>query len=238
MKRTETPITRKNNVGAGYRDGAYEETHPAFGMIRVAHISGDMPLFGSELDLHMGCVEISITRAHRIVDGSHVWYHGEAQIIAEVRLSHAQYVEMLGRPNTGSGVPCTISYARSGPLENPEMPTPPKTAATAAQEQVRDAGNRLVGRVTAGKDRVAKLLDGKVSNKLRAEILGEFEGVEQDLKSNIPWYVKNLREAAEKVVGDAKVEVESYIGSVASRLGFKSLGELGTEAQRRLEQKD
>ena len=46
------------------------------------------------------------------------------------------------------------------------------------------------------------------------------------LPGSLDFVVKSAEEALEKATSDAKIEVEAYIGSVAQRIGLKSINQL------------
>lgn len=224
--------------GAG---GAWKETHPAYGLIGISHVSGGTgPMFGSAVENNMGSIRLTIqVDAERVhTEHGEDRYHARAGGgLVEVALTHAQWVEMISAPNRGNGVPCTVLRSRTldGVYRNlPAIaPTPPE--AEEVIESVRREG-ASVGAELAGLDaRVRAILEAKriPVSTIRA-VSEEIVGVQRGVSGRLPFLASMAVEAAERVVMAGKVEVESYVGAVARRLGFDRIGEL---AEERAEQK-
>ena len=201
----------------------YEERHPAYATVGIFHGSGASHLFGSEVDTHLSHVTLRVSRARRILTGGQVWIHGDANTILELRMSAAQYAAMVGTPNSGNGVPCTLVHVSEGEPHSYWDPPYTPHATDHAKKEVEDAGKVLAERIRGARVRIQDKLGSKVSAKLMAEVLGEFDAMDRHVTANSPYFVTALKESAEKIVSAAKVEVDAFITSAATRLGFQSL---------------
>jgi hypothetical protein len=201
----------------------YSETHPTYAMVGICHGSGATHLFGSEVDQHLSHVTLKVSRARKIVTGGQVWHYAEAAPLIELRMSPAQYAAMVGTPNSGDGVPCTLVHV--GGSEPHSYQDPPRTphATDHAKKEVEDAGKVLAEKIRDARVRIEAKLGSKVSAKLLAEVLSEFDTMDRHVTANSPYFVTALKESAEKIVSAAKTEVDAFIISAATRLGFQSL---------------
>ena len=214
------------------------ETHPAYGVIRVHRISGSPgPLFGSVLPNHDAYMEIQIARADRKHHLSQDWIHGEMAPVLSIRLTYAQFVEMIANQNSGSGIPVTLSQrqddaGRSVQYPGIEWPDGDQTEAAEVAKTFVAQGEALARKVKVSRQRMEVLVE-KLPKKLQAEILGEFGKLETELRSNMPFYLQSLREVGEKVVSGVRTEVDAVITGAATRLGFKSLRDLARAIEAR-----
>lgn len=206
-------------------------------VVHHGHSSGST-LFGSEIPSHQHVVSLTIRRAYHRACGTHDWYHAEGDIVAEVQMTAAQYAAMIGAPNSGDGVPCTLHAVRTGAVELYDNPPIVRTQTEDASDAIRKAGEDIATKARATRESIVARLDGKVSAKLLKEVTNDLDMFNQHVEKNAPWYATMLREAAENMVSTVRTEVETIITSAATRLGFKTLGELSEATTRRIEQKD
>lgn len=210
----EKPVRKPGDARTS--DG-WRETHPSYALIGVAHVSGlNGPMFGSTLARHDGYISIRIRRAER----EHA--HGEDRFPAtaeppliEVILTHAQFVELISRPNRGDGVPCSLRHLNGESF--PEVPYDEEDQ-TELSETLRTAeaqGKKLAKVVERAMSETEKILrDAKVSEKTIAKVVGNvgpLAMLRQELGSNIPFFLTQVKEAADRVVSNARTEVDSFV---------------------------
>lgn len=197
------------------------ETHPAWGMISV-HRSQVMGgpgngavLFDSDIP-HHHVVTVRLHEARRKRDLNRDYKHA-GRIISEVTFSEAQWATFIASTNMGSGVPCTIQWRES--LENPLVPDMPylprlqesmaevRGAAEAAIQQIRDAFE-------------------KVKEKPNKGNIRHLESMIDNAPSNMAFAARSLNEHTEKVVENAKADLEAFVLDRAAQLGLDP-GEIG-----------
>lgn len=202
-------------------------THPAFGFIEASRISGRVDnLFGSQVD-HLGFVRLSIHGARQYDDGYHQREMPDAKCLAEVWMTESQWVGLVSRMNT-QGVPCTLRFRPTGIESVPELPP------------------QAIGRerVAAHADAMADRLDTQVAESVKslaayASKLGKRDAeaylraldvFASNLRANAVYARKVLADDGEKMVHEAKVEVEAFVAGVTTRLGIQSLRQLAALA--------
>lgn len=217
-------------------DHGWEETHPAFGMIGISHLYGSSPgLFGSDLPSNNGYIEITIMgRASRKHHHGFDSYFGRDHLI-QVQLTHAQFVAMISTPNQGQGVPCTISEAALGGayVQLPRIHrSTPRTPVAAAIETVETRAAETTEKLKSVRTEVVALLrERRVPEKTVRTIDGLLAGLETEVGKNIPFLVRSVQEATATMVTAVKIEAESALTSIATRVGFKRLREIAEAAE-------
>lgn len=211
------------------------ETHPSFGMIGAARWTcggrGSV-LFGSHLPGHNAGVTLTIRAAGRSFDLGHERVSAASvggRVLAEVDLSTVQWAELLTSMNVGDGVPCTVRYVTGDAETGGRRPDPPPVDSEPERVRVEfaDLLRERADAVRASRAAVAGKLRAKAGVALAKEVDDILAAVEQDLRSNSPWYVRQFTEATDRVANAVKAEVDGFLTGVAVRLGVKSLRETG-----------
>ena len=201
-------------------------THPAFATISAHRISGQFSLFASNVG-HSGAVMIELNEATMYEDGHSQCVHGACRPIARAYLSEAQWVAFISRMNMGSGTPCTMAYYRGGELiDVPELPNPEKPAER-LRSQAQDMLNASQKKQTEAADRLAALIgELKVPAKAKAELLNQLGYVVDHGQVNRDYQKKVLDELNEKLITDARIELDAMVTDIVTRLGVSSIKQL------------
>ena len=199
------------------------EQHPSYGMIGVSHVqcTGKF-LVGSEFR-HSNFIVLRISRAAKQRDLSREWWFGKERLI-EIHMSEAQFVEMVGRPNMGDGIPCTLDW-----VEGKQQPAPPEPES--AQSKFRadmnaDAKKCVEELRAAHAELVAAIDSGKVGKKALQEIAKKIEYAGYAVSSGIPFVAKQFDKHIENTINHAAVEIEATVANLAMRLGVEKMREV------------
>lgn len=210
------------------------ESHPSYGMVGISHTSSTpgAHLFGSEFK-HQHYITLKISGCERHRDLSRDWYFGKDRII-EISLSEAQFVEMIGRPNMGDGIPCTVNWIRGeGMIPPPPAPQPMQDRFKADMEA--DTA-RCVSELRAAVTELnAAIESGKVGKAVLKDISKKLEYAGHAVERGIPWVRKSFQEEMEKVVNHASAEIEATVSSIAMRLGIEQMHQIGASAPKLIE---
>jgi len=198
--------------------------HEAFGMVGFSRVSGTKRLFGNSFDVD-SFMKLTISRGSKAHEHGRDWYSREEELI-EVYLSPAQFAELLTSGNNYSGVPCTIRHVAG--KRAPEI-TDEDDAKEGPEiiKKIRELG----GKIAEPYEKLGAMLDElvkakKISAKLGDEMKSTFYRSKQDLESNLPFYLAQLDESADKIIHAKKVELDAAMTHFKVQLGDIKLDEL------------
>ncbi len=191
-------------------------SHPSYGQIRVARTQGGgKELFGCETTTD-SFISLEISEATNTQDLGRNWYFSTKSIV-KVEMSSVQYAEMISNPNT-EGVPCTIRYRQDlGYIEY----KPHSTQIEYTKQKVKDELKGLSTNLKDKKLRAKEILSqtGSLKKADKEELLNIIQNIDSKMQSCIPFYVKSVEEHIERATMEAKVEAESFITHVQTKLG-------------------
>lgn len=203
-------------------DDEVEFSHESYGMAGFSRITGSSGrLFGSSLPSTHTFIRLCVTRAVRRHHLGRDWFHGNGKILMEIDLSPAQFAELLTSMNVGSGVPCTLRVAEGRRME----PCPEeKLEAEQVRHDFKAKTEQTAKNMDATAARIEAILEKPAIGKAdRAEIRSLLGLVIQDVRSNMPFWLKSFHEATGKIVTHAKAEIDSFITHAVIMAGVKAL---------------
>lgn len=199
-----------------------QTTHESFGMLRFSRIQGwSGNLFGSDLQSqNYVMMELSNGCLHR--DLSHEFYTDKGVPLVRVKMSANQFAELITSLNYGAGTPCTVEYFNGERV--PQVETI-ETKRTAHQRQFSEEMNERSGKFDKDVSDILELLEKKSIGKADKErIISSLRSVQSTLRSSIPFYLKTFEENMDKVVLEAKTEIENAIQAKITNAGMEKLG--------------
>jgi hypothetical protein len=206
----------------GIRNGEVKETHPAFGMIGIARVSctPGQVLFGSAVK-HGNFLELTIKEAERNASNSKDWFFARRELI-KVAISGTQLGDLLTSMNVGDGVPCTITrFNGEGRPPIEEF----STIQQEAQQQMKEQLDRLFEASKQTLEKAKAVVEKGAPKKAdREELLSLLTQLSYGIGSNLDFAGRCFDEKVEKMVTQAKGEVETFISSKIYSAGLKALG--------------
>lgn len=211
------------SIDSTRREGETIESHESFGLLKIHRTNGGAgKLFGSHLENQGHYFTLSIHQAERIHSLSRDWFHDQGQLI-EIHMTAAQFAEAITSLNMGGGVPCTIYRVLGEQLES--VPQATDTEAKRIRASFKDDVRELVGKLHAGSKKVDELLEKKsLSLADKNEIRGVLRKATQDVRENLPFIVESFQESTEKIMTQAKAEMEAFVAMGLQKLGIEALG--------------
>lgn len=195
--------------------------HPAFGMVAASRVSGKSNLFGSHVG-HDGFIKLTVKRGYVSSDLGRDWYHAREQLI-EISLSEAQWVGLVSRMNIGEGVPCTINWTeKDGYMPNISAVEKAAEKLNKDIEQVIRDNERDAAEAIAALREVLK----KLPKKDYADALGRVERINEQGARNRLFHAKQLNEMSEKLVTEAKIEIDAMLDGAVNKFGLESIQQL------------
>lgn len=195
--------------------------HPSFGMLRFSRVHGRSGyLFGSEIQAD-NYIELTLSEGHLRRDLSNDWFtDGDTKF--RVKMSPSQFAELITTMNYSPGVPVTI-IEEGG--ERVEQISGIESKKTYTHNQFRQRMAEFMVEINEKWKEAEKILNkSQLSKKDREELKWFYQRMNQEVKSNIPFFMRCFQEVMDKVVVDAKVEIDSAIQHKIIQAGIKALG--------------
>jgi len=199
--------------------------HPAYGMVAFHRIQGNPgQLFGSHLDSHEGYIRLEIKEG--AVDRSlHNDYYSSTTLssIVTVDLSAAQFAALLTTMNVGDGVPCTIARRDGKMVER--LPRRSVTEQQKMRKEFKETITESLSGLRKNESRLDELLNkkGALGVKDRKEIRELYKSMIRHLESNAKFSLDMFTEATEKVVTEAKANIDNFVTGTLTKLGLEAL---------------
>lgn len=223
-----------NEDGSTKKDERERISHPAFGMIRVHRQGGGHGrMFGVDYPVQDQIV-ITVTEAVVEKDIGREWFYG-GKVISEVAMSETQFARMITNPNA-SGIPCTLKHYRDGDkLVDPEPIPEHMLAAEEFKKKVQQTADDVMGNFQHVRNSLDELLaQGKAPTmKQMKEFASVLQQGMQGMTSDMPYYVRQLNEKADDIVGSAQIEIDAHIQNRLAELGRDALREKLTDESSR-----
>lgn len=193
----------------------YHEDHPAFGVITVTRASGTpRTLFQSDLQ-HNETIVLSVRRAQRSRNLIRDWVFPRREIV-EVEMSLAQWGSVVSSIGIGSGVPVTIRSVDQ--VLQPGLPYQPRIAEAVAE--TKGTVQRLMKDARASFEVLKSAIEGKKGIREVRDALRHHESSLHNTESNAGFAIKQVTEATEGVVAQAKSDIESHILNAQMQTGL------------------
>lgn len=212
-------ITREK--GIGIVDDSVEESHPAFGMISLNRTSCSPAavLFGSAVK-HGNFLSLTIKEAKRESSLSHDFYFARGELI-RIAISGTQLGDLLSSMNMGDGIPCTIERFNGESRPRIEEFS---TIQEEAQKQMEEKLARLFEDSKKLLSRAKGIIEKGAPKKAdKEELLSLLTQLSHGIGGNIEFAGKCFDEKVEKMVTQAKGEVETFISSKIHSAGLDAL---------------
>lgn len=214
MANRSNPHTMKGNT---------ETVHPSFGLIRAGRISSSHPikLFDS-VHGHRDAMSIEITGARRIRnEDTHTTSIYQEEQHIEILMSEAQFAHFISSPNTRTGTPCTIQYIGRNKVEECPVDDTHKNYKKELHQDMTD----ILTTVERNLQRVEELNSKKspLNKDEKQELYDMMYFLRQELRSNIPFLTQRLQEDMNKVVEQAKTDIEAHVSNVIQQMGMENM---------------
>lgn len=134
--------------------------------------------------------------------------------------------------NMGEGIPCTLASVEGVDYE--KVPDTVSSENVKIRDGFEEDIAHCVNNLKEGHARMAELVESKSISKSKArEMLAVMTKALQDVERNAPFMVSSFQESAEKVVSNAKAEIEAF---TTMRLRSAGMEHLKLQAEGKLPQ--
>jgi len=196
-----------------------KDKHESYGMVGFNRCSGSPDLFATTVT-PQNFVSLTIREAEVTHNLGREWHYGGKEIV-KVWLSASQFSELITTMNIGNGVPCTIKHIQGKRCEDP-----PKVKSETIKtfdsfkedlekfkEQTKEINSKL--EVLSKKKSISKSDIYSLKDKMHR--LNLF------IESNASFILESFHENTQKVVQNAKTEIDDFIVSAVTKTGLKEL---------------
>ena len=224
-----TPPTIKTRPASGDSTET-EETHPSYGMIRLGRYTCNpaQNFFGSAIKHHAG-ISLSICKASKHRNLSNDWYFSSKELI-EINMTPAQLADLMTNMNIGDGVPCTLNHVVQTDKLQAEYPDSavPYCPETTMRQQYEEEFKKDMGEVAKSIEALIKaaaaLADKpSVTKADRKAFVDIAEGIRCKLAHSVPFIQGQFNESLDRVLTEAKADLESFTDQLAHSLGSAAL---------------
>lgn len=199
-----------------------EIKHESFGKLRFSRVSCTpaQRFYGSELaQSHYIQMTLEESEVHRTLTQESYFCSGKT--LVQLRMSTGQFAELITSLNTGSGTPVTIELVGEKFMEKlPEIESRKEFVHNAFTERMKSFGDTIRKVQEDAKNIVKKKTLSKEDIRNLTHHLDWLTG---EVERNIPFFAEQFQETMDKVVLEAKTEVENAIQHKISVLGLEEL---------------
>lgn len=195
--------------------------HPSFGMLSISRIHGQSGyLFGTEIQAD-NFIELTLSNASLERDLTNDWFH-QGKTLFRVKMSPNQFAELMTNLNTSPGVPVTIEEVCG---ERIEQCSDIESKKDYTHRMFRQRMANWIADINKRSKEAERIINKKTLTKDDQRDLKLFyDSIISEVKSNIPFFAKCFQEVMDKVVLDAKTEIDNTLMHAVVSAGIKVLG--------------
>lgn len=197
--------------------------HPAQGVIIITKRHGNgQTIFGSD-NLHTETVGIEIKSASVTRDSSSNRIYGEDNLL-QLRMSAAQWAEMISSFGKGSGTPVTLTYRAD--LENPQVEAY-KIPKSDHDQHIKEMRETINDGMQALRDLRKKVLEAlKKPTVTKADLKGmieEIDKADRELLANTKFVADSFEESLQERMSAARIEIEAFASNRVVEWGLDAM---------------
>lgn len=203
------------------------EKHPSFGMIRLTEThGGDSEFFGAPANSGNSCISMEISASEVDWSGSYPSYFASQKSMIRLRMTHAQFVNMVTSIGRGEGTPCTLVYTRDadGTLHDIDPPPRSQNDTDRVKEDFVKKCKRFESKLRFYTNQIDYVLEKKSITKADRELIKEaMQYIKRESGQNMPYMITMFNEAAERIVSHAKNEVDAVVNTYVKGMGLAAI---------------
>lgn len=198
--------------------------HPSYGVINSSRVSSSKSsyLFGSGLKTnHTITLKITPAVLHRELN--HDWIHSRGLPLIEIEMTENQWAQFLSSSNVGEGTPVTIRYVGGVKVDDPPLINKIDEFNSEFKDSMKNLADKM-GKLA--KESVQLLSDKKNLNKMDREVI--IKGIESlimQVSSSFPYISESFSGAMDKIVIEAKTQIQTYYERLISEQGLKAISD-------------
>lgn len=193
--------------------------HKAFGSVKFSRCYGSQRFYGSELQQH-SYITLEISEAQLIREIGWDRSYSPRKPIVTCRMTATQFAELLTNMNA-EGVPCTLEYVNGEKVEElPNVESQQEFTNRKYAEELQEMLNSYEKNIAE----MSTLLEKKTLSKAdKKKIRGVFPNLRSEIHSTLPFLIEEFTKQTNKVVVEAKAEMENSLTHKINTLGLRAL---------------
>lgn len=205
------------------------EQHESYGMMSFNRFDGgNGAFFGSSIKPDGG-IEMTLKTGEVRHNLNHDWYRGK-ETIARVRMTGAQFADLITNLNMGEGVPVTLEYVHGKHMSEPPFINKRIQFEENFKQEMKEVSDQML-ELTKRTEEILSRAKAP-TKKEKEEILHNIAMLNQKVSSDMPFVHKSFNEQMDKTVKEAKNEIETYVNSTIHSLGMEKMSELKQLAEK------
>ena len=210
-------------------DNKEREQHESYGMMSFNRFNGgNRAFFGSSIKPDGG-IEMTLKTGEVRHNLNHDWYRGK-ETIARVRMTGAQFADLITNLNMGEGVPVTLEYVHGKHMSEPPFINKRIQFEENFKQEMKEVSDQML-ELTKRTEEILSRAKAP-TKKEKEEILHNIAMLNQKVSSDMPFVHKSFNEQMDKTVKEAKNEIETYVNSTIHSLGMEKMSELKQLAEK------
>lgn len=197
-------------------DSTIKYEHPSFGTISVSRCTGQTALFGSDVD-HQYYVRVQIKKAILRRNLCHNWIHDKDNIVT-FYMSTFQWASFVSSIGMGNGTPITLNTIEKKAI-------PQADALDSRKAYLQEFHKTTENAATELKKLRETIEIGKMTKKLKYELLGILDHSIQQIGVNSAYILDSFNEHMEVIASEAKAEVEEHAKHLIQSTGLTVIAE-------------
>ena len=205
------------------------EQHESYGMMSFNRFDGgNGAFFGSSIKPDGG-IEMTLKTGEVWHNLNHDWYRGK-ETLARVRMTGAQFADLITNLNMGEGVPVTLEYVHGKHMSEPPFINKRIQFEENFKQEMKEVSDQML-ELTKRTEEILSRAKAP-TKKEKEEILHNIAMLNQKVSSDMPFVHKSFNEQMDKTVKEAKNEIETYVNSTIHSLGMEKMSELKQLAEK------
>lgn len=209
--------------------------HPAYGHLRISHITGSgQTFFGSDM-YHENAIQFTFRGASMDENGGHIY---EEELVLIARMSNLQFAEAITNLNH-KPTPVTYEYMRIGPFEKvPDVPNPEMRVEKFKKEFKKDIEG-IYNKAAEIQKNILDISDqGKpLGKKDMTNLINQIGFLVGSITNNLPYVMQRAEESVDQMIGEARIEINTIAQRAMKEAGLAtppiSLPKASTNAEKK-----
>ena len=200
----------------------FKTEHPSFVQVQLSRITGGMVLYGPFLRNTTSAVQFTVYQSQRALDADGEVRFVPGKKLIELRMTPGQYAQLVGMMGYYGGVPGTLVSLCGDDIPRLEGETGVQDRIVALfKDRISDLVKLADKAQQMAQDLVDKKSKGKASDRMA--VLSACVDTARTLSDAVPFLLEMLGEAAQGIVKEAQIEIESTLSVIAADAGKAQL---------------